>query len=945
MFKNMLLLIGGVFFLSILVCGQCPDKDSLIKRLNSYAIDSSTTATPKQLNELKQFEIRLKGCSYQGDSTHVLLLQRIGVLYLKRHDYIHAIQYIKFSNNLITTRGKKHAVDPAALIRNYYILSSSYDGLHMNAEKMAFFDSCIVTYNRLKNDKNIEKYIKYVLVALENRARSLYDIGEYSHCKTYALMGERLNQKYFDTSKKDSLDRSISFLTYRVNTLLTTQDYKQAEQLLEHAADDSKKYNSAESLGTIYDLLGQVQISKGNPQKAKDCFQQSLDYGLKLEQMLACMQTYNNLGYYLYDKGYWDSKAALASYQKGLACFYQIKDVEESDRMEALNVLANIANLYVHSRSYDSAFRYFQLAFDQIKPGLQEKDLLNRSLNDFTKIEYVTGLMLDKADAYYQLYKEQKKKSFFDSAINLYKITDKLLDNIKMEQSDIQSKLFWRRDNHRLYEHAIEACYSFGNKTNEAFYFFEKSRAILLNDQMTEQLFLGNKDILTQARLKHIILTLQKKLDTLDVRSEHYSGVQNELMQYNEELDRLMKNNKTKNLHAYQKFSDSSSVTIKSVQKNMLKDHKAMVELFEGDSAIYMITITSGKAEFDRISKTDYDSTLKLYLSYISDYSLLNRNLDKYYATARHLYTLLFHDKALPKGRIIVSPDGRYFPFEALLTNNKKDPAYFLYKYAVSYTYSARYLLMVNNQSHKTGPDVKTFLGIAPVSYKYDATLPDLLESDASVRKVQSYFTGADIMMHEQATKANFVNRGYNYKIIYLSTHASDSGKRGEPVIYFADDAMSLSELVAETKPETELIIASACKTGLGKVYRGEGVYNFSRGFASFGIPACVNNLWSVQAASANQLTELFCKYIAAGQPTDVALQKAKIEFIQSAKGNQQLPYYWAASILSGKTGVIKVEKPFRWKTTVILSLLAVLLVSGAAGFLLKKIHEPAINE
>ena len=76
-----------------------------------------------------------------------------------------------------------------------------------------------------------------------------------------------------------------------------------------------------------------------------------------------------------------------------------------------------------------------------------------------------------------------------------------MLDRIKAEQSDMQSKLFWRIDSRRLYEHAIEACYAYGN-LDDAFYFFEKSRAVLLNDQLNEQRWMGEEDILKQAQIK-----------------------------------------------------------------------------------------------------------------------------------------------------------------------------------------------------------------------------------------------------------------------------------------------------------------------------------------------------------------------------------------------------------------------------------------------------------
>ncbi|MEJ7589416.1 MAG: hypothetical protein WKI04_17825 [Ferruginibacter sp.] len=74
---------------------------------------------------------------------------------------------------------------------------------------------------------------------------------------------------------------------------------------------------------------------------------------------------------------------------------------------------------------------------------------------------------------------------------------------------------------------------------------------------------------------------------------------------------------------------------------------------------------------------------------------------------------MIFKDGPVPEGRIIISPDGTYFPFEALVTKKEgKHIEYLLHKNAVSYTYSSRYLLNKFNESATPGsPD---FLGIAP---------------------------------------------------------------------------------------------------------------------------------------------------------------------------------------------------------------------------------------
>ncbi|HEX4373665.1 MAG TPA: CHAT domain-containing protein, partial [Puia sp.] len=304
--------------------------------------------------------------------------------------------------------------------------------------------------------------------------------------------------------------------------------------------------------------------------------------------------------------------------------------------------------------------------------------------------------------------------------------------------------------------------------------------------------------------------------------------------------------------------------------------------------------------------------------------------------TAHHLYQLIFGKNNLPDGRIIISPDGEYFPFEALVTNsNFQSPVYFLNDHAVSYTYSARFLL--NDFSTSGSSPKNNFLGVAPVKYVSSLSLPSLNGSDQSLNEIENYFNGTDNYISEKATKANFTDQFSKYKVIQLYTHSSDTSSHNEPVIFFQDSALYLSELIPENKPSTQLIVLSACETANGQLYRGEGVFSFNRGFAALGIPSSVTNLWSVDDRSTYKLTEFFYKYLAKGLPLDVALQNAKKEFIQTGSKESSLPYYWAAPVLVGKTDAIEMNNNFSWKILLLSVAVCLVLFFTIKYFIRKK--------
>jgi CHAT domain-containing protein len=295
------------------------------------------------------------------------------------------------------------------------------------------------------------------------------------------------------------------------------------------------------------------------------------------------------------------------------------------------------------------------------------------------------------------------------------------------------------------------------------------------------------------------------------------------------------------------------------------------------------------------------------FSSYLISANLQNSDISGFMQCSQDLFHLIFPVESPPPGKTIISPDGIYFPFEALVSNqNPSAPEYFLNDHVTSYTYSVRYLL--NDFKSDSTISAGSFLGLAPVRYPDSLKLSPLMQSNVSLEKISFSFPQSRTLLESNASRNNFMKLFDGYRIIQLYTHAADSSSSGEPVIYFYDSALYLSELIPEKKPATRLIVLSACETGNGKLYQGEGVFSFNRGFAALGIPASVINLWDVENEATYTITELFYKYVSEGLSTDIALQKAKLDFIKSSPRKRRLPYYWAAPVLVGKTETLVVS-------------------------------------
>lgn len=874
--------------------GQCIRKDSLWHRI-IYLRDSSEFTSSAQLQELSQYLDKINNCPYRYDSVHDLLLARIGWLYSKTGDYNTAINLTNQSIEIIHTHIGNANINEKHLIKYFNNLAILYDSTGQVKLKLQAMDSCIALAVKLNTG------YEYAMQHLWNMVKYNFSKGDYYKSINYALIGEDISRR--DKYHPESID---FYIVWRINSLIYLHDYNAADSIAKKAMTECVHNGNTSYIENYLVLLAFVAEEKNDSIAAVRYSQKALDYNIKSKNYRNCAATLNNLALYLYFLKLHDDRKALFNFNIAL------KYADNGDSIEILN---NIATLYAKSKDFKNAFTYFQKAFTIIYPGKTGMDILNIKAEELLSRadgQLIIKLSLDFAEAYINLYKQNGKKEYLSSVISIFKSIDRLMSRMKIYQAEISSRLFWRTESRRLYEHAIETCYLSADVEN-AFYFFEKSRAVLLSDQLIEQ-NTNDSDLVSSAIIKKQILDLERRSALLNPDSKEYSEVQRSLFISKEQLRRTEQLIMDHNPWYYQSLIDTNFIDLEKVQAKLIRADgvQAILEFFSGDSATYLLSVTADKSNITRINKKEFETKVDLYSRYLSNADLGNRDYDGLVKTGQQLYKIIFDKVNLPEGRIIISPDGKYLPFESLITNtNTSTPEYFLNNHFVSYTYSVRFL--INDFKKNTSYSKGNFLGFAPVQFPAAFNLTQLSGSDASLENISFRFADTKVLAATQASKRNFMQQFYGYKMIQLYTHASDSSSSGEPVIYFSDSVLSLPELIPENRTAAQLIVLSACETGNGKLYKGEGVFSFNRGFAALGIPSSVINLWSVENESTYKITELFYKYTAKGLPLDVALQKAKLEFISSSPKGKKLPYYWAAAILAGKTDAIETGSSLSW--------------------------------
>lgn len=147
------------------------------------------------------------------------------------------------------------------------------------------------------------------------------------------------------------------------------------------------------------------------------------------------------------------------------------------------------------------------------------------------------------------------------------------------------------------------------------------------------------------------------------------------------------------------------------------------------------------------------------------------------------------------------------------------------------------------------------------------------------------------------------------YRFVHFATHGilnsehpelsgivlSMVDERGQP----ANGFLRLNEIYNLNLP-ADLVVLSACQTGLGKEIRGEGLIGLTRGFMYAGAPRVVASLWKVDDAATAELMKRFYQ----GMLKDnlrpaAALRAAKVEMWKQKRWSA--PFYWGAFELQGE--------------------------------------------
>lgn len=830
-------------------------------------------------------------CGAARDSIQARILHRLGDLYRQAGDVAKGIRYAQ-SAAAINSSGLPDA-QRSFLTHSYYNLGLYHSQLYLFAQSNLYFDSCIAIGTSYP-EKN---YI--ALMAYEQKAFAFHQVGDYQHSVETANQGILLAGQL-----QDPLAAAFIGLQ-KVQSQLALEQLDAAEKnILQVIEVLGKDPASADYLATSYSVYALLLNTRKEPQRAAGYYRKALVLNKELRNPAQCARDLIDLGY-LYDLDLHDARRAMACYTEGMQFARQANDAY----LKA-GLLNNMGVVQWRQKKYREALRYYQ-------QGLMVLPLSFHPLSDTSNPDaghlplagndyFVYSLLSNKAEALLELARATGEEAWMNAAHRSFYLADKLVDQMRWKQQSERSKLFWRRQTKKMYEKAIEAAY-YAQRPEQAFYYFEKSRAVLLNDRLNElgaRKFLSPAELDREQALRIRLASLQQQLAGLAPADRQYNAIWQQLYNTRELLYRFISNLEKTHPSYYQYKYDTTALGIDTLRKTLQKQGQTLVEYFNGDSALYILTVSASATQLHRLSFPGYAGMARELLELVASRSSLNRQYDRYRSIAHILYDSLFRSIGVSGKRVIISPDDYFIPFELLLTDVGDANSFLLKQHAFSYTYSARFL-----GNGDGAPLASNLLGIAPVHYQAHLRQSSLAGADQSLQSIGKYFGSATLLTQDRASKKQFLAQLARFPVVQLYSHADADSSGTEPVLYLADSALYLNELQALGALQTRLMVLAACNTGVGKNMRGEGVFSLARGFAAAGIPATITNLWPVDNQTTYALTELFYRRLHDGLPADEALQQAKLDFLEQNDAEKELPYFWAAGLLIGRAEVMEPQK------------------------------------
>jgi CHAT domain-containing protein/tetratricopeptide (TPR) repeat protein len=479
---------------------------------------------------------------------------------------------------------------------------------------------------------------------------------------------------------------------------------------------------------------------------------------------------------------------------------------------------------------------------------------------------------------------------------------------------------------------------------SEVFHYAERARARAFLDLLAEAKVSGEQNIdpellkrdkELQQRVSHLTVQLikERSRETSKQDKVRIGELEKGLAQADAELGNWLRELRQRNPR-YAALKYPEPVKLEQVQ-HMLDDKTVLLSYSLAEPASFLLAVTHNDFQVKRLTS---ESTLRVRVQ-----KLLKSITDKNYPDAegyRREASLLSRELLQPvrqmligKKALVIVPDGplHRLPFEALFfpggasRGDLRQLPYLIKRFAISYSPSASVLAELRNQKREAAP--KGFIAFGDPVYELtpESVITSTLRSPGEerlnfqrlqysrteVQGIAQLFANDDQQVflgaaaNEETVKGS--ERLRQYRLVHFSTHGyiDEARPRFSGLVLSltannpqAEDGLLSAYEIFNLKLNADLVVLSACDTGLGKEIRGEGLMSLMRAFMYAGTSSVVVSLWNVNDESASDLMVRFYRHLKKdGMSKSEALRQAQLETIH----DNGFPFFWAPFVLVGK--------------------------------------------
>ncbi|MCA9248838.1 MAG: CHAT domain-containing protein, partial [Planctomycetales bacterium] len=209
--------------------------------------------------------------------------------------------------------------------------------------------------------------------------------------------------------------------------------------------------------------------------------------------------------------------------------------------------------------------------------------------------------------------------------------------------------------------------------------------------------------------------------------------------------------------------------------------------------------------------------------------------------------------------------------------------------------------------SRMTGEDPQLLVR----SEALEGVVKDLWRPRIAVFATHGFFQGAEKQLFErdkviETSQPMFVNPMLRCGLVFAG--ANQPGKSPDD----EDGILTGMEILGLDLEGTELVVLSACETGVGEAQLGNGVAGLRQAFQLAGARSVLSTLWQVPDLATAELMDSFFLHLAEGKDKAAALREAQLAKIEKLRQDKSAahPFYWAAFTLTGNWQVVEASDP-----------------------------------